>query len=93
MLLLSYLPAAGALLPLPVFAQQEETSLGERENIASGIVFGVLDGSLGGDVNNEEDKNGGGDFNSNQDASVSATIDPNQEDNNNVQLEITLTRK
>jgi hypothetical protein len=75
--------AAGALLPLPVFAQQEETSLGERENIASGIVSGVLDGSLGGDVNNEEDKNGDADFKSNQDASVSATIDPNQEDNNN----------
>ena len=75
--------AAGALLPLPVFAQQEETSLGERENIAKGIVSGVLDGSLGGDVNDGEDKNGDADFKSNQDASVSAAIDPNQEDNNN----------
>jgi hypothetical protein len=42
-------PAAGALLLLPssVFAQQqEETSLGEEgEDLASGIVSGVLDGS------------------------------------------------
>jgi hypothetical protein len=40
-------PAAGVLLLLPssVFAQQEETTLGEREDLASGIVSGVLDGS------------------------------------------------
>ena len=51
-------PAAGALLLLPsssVFAQQqEETSLGERENIARGIVSGVLDGSGNDDEESSE---------------------------------------
>ena len=44
--------AAGVMLLPSVFAQQEETSLGERENIASGIISDVLDGS-----GNDDDEN------------------------------------
>jgi hypothetical protein len=50
-------PAAGVtlLLPSSVFAQQqEETSLGEREDLASGIVSGVLDGSGNNDEENDD---------------------------------------
>ncbi len=61
-------PAAGALLLLPsssVFAQQqEETSLGEEgDDLASGIVSGVLDGSSDDEeddnIDNEENEGGG----------------------------------
>jgi hypothetical protein len=57
--------AAGALLLLlspSVLAQQEETSLGEREDLARGIVSGVLDGSGDNDddnSNNEENHDSG----------------------------------
>ena len=58
-------PAAGALLLLPssAFAQQEETSLGERENIATGVVSNVLDGSGNDD---EENSNAAGDDDTNR---------------------------
>src|SRR5215212_74703 len=58
-------PAAGVtlLLPSSVFAQQEDTSLGEREDLASGIVSGVLDGSSDDEedvnIDNEENEGGG----------------------------------
>ena len=45
-------PAAGVMLTASVFAQQEETSLGERENIATGIVSDVLD-----DRGNDDEEN------------------------------------
>jgi len=46
--------AAGVTLPLSVFAQQEETSLGEREDLARGIISGVLDGSGNDDEENSD---------------------------------------
>jgi hypothetical protein len=59
-------PAAGVtlLLPSSVFAQQEDTSLGEEgEDLASGIVSGVLDGSSDDEeddnIDNEENEGGG----------------------------------
>ena len=48
-------PTAGVkLTPLSVFAQQEETSLGEREDLARGIISGVLDGSANDDEENSD---------------------------------------
>ena len=52
--------AAGALLlllsPYSAFAQQEETSLGERENLASVILSNVLHAGLGGGDVDEGDQ-------------------------------------
>lgn len=60
------LPAATTTLQ-PAIAQQEETSLGENENFARGIVSDVL-----GDGNSEDE--------SSQDATnTAATEDSNQE--------------
>jgi hypothetical protein len=58
-------PAAGVtlLLPSSVFAQQEDTSLGEREDLASGIVSDVLDGSGNADEEENTDDAVGDDTN------------------------------
>jgi hypothetical protein len=58
-------PAAGVtlLLPSSVFAQQEDTSLGEREDLASGIVSDVLDGSGNADEEENTDDAAGDDTN------------------------------
>jgi hypothetical protein len=71
-------PAAGVTLPLSVFAQQEETSLGERENIASGIVSGVLDGSNSDDEddNNNEDEGGGATAGDDDDTNTQIAVPP-----------------
>jgi hypothetical protein len=70
--------AAGVTLPLSVFAQQEETSLGERENIASGIVSGVLDGSNSDDEddNNNEDEGGGATAGDDDDTNTQIAVPP-----------------
>jgi Ca2+-binding RTX toxin-like protein len=72
------LPAAGALLlflsPSSVFAQQEETSLGEEgDDFASGIVSNVLDGS----GNDDEDNNDSNDEEENGDGSATGDGDTN----------------
>jgi hypothetical protein len=85
-MILMMLPLVCAIIPaavevaLPPAIAQEETSLGEEENIAGSIVSNVLGGS--GNDNDDDDENGSGavDDESNQDATVTATIDPpNQE--------------
>ena len=76
-LVCAIIPAAvGAmLLPPSAFAQQEETSLGDKEqDLAGGIVSDVLDGHE--DEEWENDSDAEDEFN--QDASVTATIDPNE---------------
>jgi hypothetical protein len=73
-------PAAGVtlLLPSSVFAQQEDTSLGEREDLASGIVSGVLDGSSDDEeddnIDNEENEGGGAATAGDDDAGTNAQI-------------------
>jgi hypothetical protein len=63
------------LLPPSAFAQQEETSLGDKEqDLAGGIVSDVLDGHE--DEEWENDSDAEDEFN--QDASVTATIGPNE---------------
>jgi hypothetical protein len=52
--------AAGVMLPLFVFAQQEETSLGEREDLGSGIVSDVLDSSSDDEEDDNNEENDGG---------------------------------
>ncbi len=64
--------ATGALLPPLVFAQQEETSLGERENIATGIVSDVLDDSGNDD---EENSNAAVDDDTNRQQIAVPTLD------------------
>jgi hypothetical protein len=59
--------AAGVMLLPSVFAQQEETSLGERENIASGIISDVLDGS---DNDDDENSDAAGDDDTNTQMAV-----------------------
>ena len=52
--------AAGVMLPLSVFAQQqEETSLGEREDLGSGIVSDVLDRSSDDEEDGNDEENDG----------------------------------
>jgi hypothetical protein len=76
-LVCAIIPAAvGAmLLPPSAFAQQEETSLGDKEqDLAGGIVSDVLDGHE--DEEWENDSDAEDEFN--QDATVTATIGPNE---------------
>ena len=56
-----YYIRSGVTLPLSVFAQQEETSLGETEDLGSGIVSDVLDRSSDDeeDGNDNEENDGG----------------------------------
>jgi hypothetical protein len=78
-LVCAIIPAAvGAMLLLPsAFAQQEETSLGDKEqDLAGGIVSDVLDGDGDEDEEWENDSDAEDEFN--QDAAVTATIDPNE---------------
>ncbi|MDQ3854312.1 MAG: hypothetical protein M3299_15960 [Thermoproteota archaeon] len=77
-LVCAIIPAAvGAMLPPSAFAQQEETSLGDKEdNLAGGIVSDVLDGDAGEDEEWENDGDAEDEFN--QDATVTATIGPNE---------------
>ena len=73
-LVCAIIPAAAALPPA---IAQEDTSLGEEEDMASSIVSNVLGGSDNADNDEEENYSAEGEFN--QDATVTATIDPNQE--------------
>ena len=76
-LVCAIIPAAvGAMLPPSAFAQQEETSLGDKEDLAGGIVSDVLDGDIGEDEKWENDGDAEDEFN--QDATVTATIGPNE---------------
>src|SRR5919109_5556895 len=78
-LVCAIIPAAvGAmLLPPSAFAQQEETSLGDKEqDLAGGIVSNVLDGD--GDENEECENDSDAEDEFNQDATVTATIGPNE---------------
>ncbi len=78
-LVCAIIPAAvGAmLLPPSAFAQQEETSLGDKEqDLAGGIVSDVLDGDGDEDEEWENDSDAEDEFN--QDATVTATIGPNE---------------
>jgi hypothetical protein len=77
-LVCAIIPAAvGAMLPPSAFAQQEETSLGDKEdNLAGGIVSDVLDGDVGEDEEWENDGDAEDEFN--EDATVTATIGPNE---------------
>jgi hypothetical protein len=74
-LVCAIIPAAVAALP-PAIAQ-EDTPLGEEEDIAGSIVSNVLGGSDNADNDGEENYGAEGEFN--QDATITATIDPNQE--------------
>jgi hypothetical protein len=66
----------GAVLPPSAFAQQEETSLGEKESLADTIVSNVLNGG--------DDKQIGHAYQgSDQDATVTVTVSRNQEQNGN----------
>ncbi len=83
-LILMMLPLVCAIIPLaavggalPPAIAQEETSLGEEENIASSIVSNVLGGSDNADNDREENYSAEDEFN--QEATVTATINPNQE--------------
>ena len=80
-LILMMLPLVCAIIPavaaLPPAIAQEDTSLGEKENIASSIVSNVLGGSDNANNDGEENYSAEGEFN--QDAAVIAAIDPNQE--------------
>lgn len=81
-LVCAIIPAAvGAmLLPPSAFAQQEETSLGDKEqDLAGGIVSDVLDGHEDEEWGNDSDAED--EFN--QDATVTATIGPNEGENVN----------
>jgi hypothetical protein len=82
-LVCAIIPAAvGAmLLPPSAFAQQDETSLGDKEqgDLAGGIVSDVLDGHE--DEEWEKDSVAEDEFN--QDATVTATIGPNEGENVN----------
>ncbi|HJU95939.1 MAG TPA: hypothetical protein VJ643_07890 [Nitrososphaera sp.] len=80
-LILMMLPLVCAIIPavaaLPPAIAQEDTSLGEKENIASSIVSNVLGGSDNANNDGEEKYSAEGEFN--QDATVIEAIDPNQE--------------
>jgi hypothetical protein len=69
-------PAAGVMLTPSVFAQQEETSLGEEKNIATGIVSNVLDGSGNDD---EENSEAPGDDDTNRQQIAVPTLDQNHD--------------
>ena len=77
-LVCAIIPAAvGAMLPPSVFAQQEETSLGDnKEDLAGGIVSDILDGYGYEDEKWDNDSDVEDKFN--QDATVTATIGPNE---------------
>ena len=77
-LVCAIIPAAvGAMLPPSVFAQQEETSLGDnKEDLAGGIVSDILDGYGYEDEKWDNDSDVEDEFN--QDATVTATIGPNE---------------
>ena len=78
-LVCAIIPAAvGAmLLPPSAFAQQEDTSLGDKEqDLTGGIVSDVLDGDGDEDEEWENDSDAEDEFN--QDATVTASIDPNE---------------
>jgi hypothetical protein len=79
-LVCALIPAAGAMQPPSAFAQQEETSLGEKEeSLADSIVSNVLNG-----VDEDDNKQiGDAYFGSNQDATVTVTVSRNQEQNGN----------
>jgi hypothetical protein len=73
--------ATGAVLPLPAFAQQVETSLGEEEeSLAESIVSNV---SKGGDEYDDRQVGDAYQWRSNQDSTVSTTVSRNQEQNGN----------
>lgn len=74
-LVCAIMPAAAALPPA---IAQEETSLGEEEDMASSIVSNVLGGSDNADNDEEENYNDAKDE-FNQDATVTSTINPSQE--------------
>lgn len=68
--------AVGAVLPPSAFAQQEETSLGEKESLADTIVSNVLNGG-------DDKQIGHAYYRSDQDATVTVTVSRNQEQNGN----------
>jgi hypothetical protein len=73
------IPAVGAVLPPSAFAQQEETSLGEKqESLADSIVSNILNG-----VDDYDKQIGDAYYGSNQDATVAITVSKNQEQNGN----------
>jgi hypothetical protein len=73
------IPAVGAVLPPSAFAQQEETSLGEKEeSLAYSIVSNILNG-----VDDYDKQIGDAYYGSNQDATVAITVSRNQEQNGN----------
>jgi hypothetical protein len=73
------IPAVGAVLPPSAFAQQEETSLGEKEeSLADSIVSNILNG-----VDDYDKQIGDAYYGSNQDATVAITVSRNQEQNGN----------
>lgn len=74
-LVCAIMPAAAALPPA---IAQEETSLGEEEDMASSIVSNVLGGSDNAD-NDEEENYSDAKDEFNQDATVTSTINPSQE--------------
>jgi hypothetical protein len=73
------IPAVGAVLPPSAFAQQEETSLGEKEeSLADSIVSDILNS-----VDDDDKQIGDAYYGSDQDATVTATVSRNQEQNGN----------
>src|ERR671925_1586428 len=52
--------AAGVMLLPSVFAQQEETSLGEREDLGSVIISDVLDSGSDDEEDDNNEENDGG---------------------------------
>lgn len=74
-LVCAIMPAAAALPPA---IAQEETSLGEEEDMASSIVSNVLGGSDNAD-NDEEENYSDAKDEINQDATITSTINPSQE--------------
>jgi hypothetical protein len=81
-LILMMLPLVCAIIPaaaaLPPAIAQEDTSLGEEEDMASSIVSNVLGGSDNAD-NDEEENYSDTKDEFNQDATVTSTINPSQE--------------